>query len=340
MLVFYQGDLNMILNKEQISRLTIGALSVSERDGWFSFRRFTEKQMEHYRVKRNGELYKKALASAGVRLDMMTDAERLSFDFRVEKTCGRPFYSLDLYVDGIFFETLCVRHIFQKNSGSLSFALPAGKHRITLYLPNLMITSLTNIELTNATFAEPFETKKKILFFGDSITQGYNAYRASLSYTNRFSRDLDADLCNQAIGSEIFDANVIDPDLPFSPDLIVTAYGTNDWAVQKTEAEFLGAAEAFFARLRDVYPDRLRVYISPIWRGHTQGIALPAGTFDAACENLKKLAEKYDFFVVDGSKMVLHNEEFYEDKDVILHPNDLGFAIYAENLLAALKPIL
>ena len=88
--------------------------------------------------------------------------------------------------------------------------------------------------------------------------------------------------------------------------------------------------------MRDVYPDCLRVYISPIWRGHTQGIALPAGTFDAACENLKKLAEKYDFFVVDGSKMVLHNEEFYEDKDVILHPNDLGFTIYAVNLLAAL----
>ena len=330
----------MILDKEQLSSLTVGALAVSSSDGWFSFKRFTEKQLAYYKIKRDGELYKKALASAGVRLDFITDADRFSFDFGVKKTCGRPFYSLDLYIDGMFCETVYVRHIVQKNSGKVSFAIPEGNHRVTLYLPNLMITELSDVVLENATFAKPVETEKKILFFGDSITQGYNAHRTSLSYTNRVARALEADICNQAIGSEIFDPDVIDAQLPFVPDLIVVAYGTNDWAVQKSKREFLAAAEAFFARLKEIYPDCPCAYISPIWRGDAAGIMLPTGTFEEACEELKVLAERYDFFVVNGSYMLLHDEEFYEDKDVILHPNDAGFGIYAENLLCALKPIL
>ncbi len=329
----------MILTTEQISRLTVGALSVTEQNGCFSFQRFTKKQRLYY-LDKNAKLHKKTGASAGMRLDFLTDADHFSCDFQIYDTCGRPFYSLDFYIDGVFCESFFVRYYSLKTKGALSFDIPEGTHRVTLYLPNLMRTELANVTLENATFAEPIETKMKILFFGDSITQGYNAYRSSLSYTNRLTRDLEADICNQAVGSEIFDANILDPDLPFSPDLIVTAYGTNDWVVQKTEADFLGAAEAFFARVQEIYPDKKRVYISPLWRGYTEGVELVTGTFEGASKKLRELAAQYGFFVVDGSRMVLHEEDFYEDKDLILHPNDLGFAIYAENLLAALQPIL
>jgi hypothetical protein len=40
---------------------------------------------------------------------------------------------------------------------------------------------------------------------------------------------------------------------------------------------------------------------------------------------------------VDGFTLTPHIEDFFADKD--LHPNDLGFAFYAENLLSALKKI-
>ena len=44
------------------------------------------------------------------------------------------------------------------------------------------------------------------------------------------------------------------------------------------------------------------------------------------------LAEKHGFVTVDGAQLILHDPAFYQDAE-ILHPNDLGFDLYAQNLL-------
>ena len=332
--------MNIKIREKQLCEMLKGFVSFSYEDGWFRFSRFTNQQSIYYFEKTPDTFYPKTRATAGMKLDCITDAEEISFDFRVFAASSRTFYSVDLYIDGIFCDQMYVMNFLRKKSGHVSFALPEGTHRLTVYFPNLMRMDLANICLTGANFAEPVSSKMKILFLGDSITQGYDAYHSSLSYVNRLSGVLDAEILNQAVGGEIFDAKILDEDLPFDPDLVIVAYGTNDWAVQPDRETFLMAAEAFFGRIKAIYPDKKLVYIAPIWRGDSKKPfgtqeETPVGEFESSVAALKELAEENGLFVVDGFRLTPHISDFFADE--ILHPNDLGFGFYAENLLRVLR---
>ena len=329
----------MQVNTELLKKLLKGAISVQNEDEWLCLYRFTEKQSNYYFEKTPDTLYLKTRTSAGMKLDLVTDADKISFDFRVRSTCGRTFYSFDLYVDSVFCDELYVMNLISKSGGTVSFPLPEGSHRITIYFPNLVRTDVKNVLLEGESFAKPVSSKMKILCLGDSITQGYDAYHSSLSYTNRLSEVLDAEILNQSIGGEIFDEKILDEDLPFDPDLITVAYGTNDWAILESKEQFLTGAENFFKKIKNIYPDKKIVYISPIWRGDyqrpfgTQDTAV--GGFEESVKDLQLLAKENGLIVVDGVPLTPHHSDFFADQ--ILHPNDLGFGFYAENILKALK---
>ena len=329
----------MQVNTELLKKLLKGAVSVQNEDEWLCLYRFTEKQSNYYFEKTPDTLYPKTFATAGMKLDLVTDANEISFDFRVFAASSRTFYSVDLYIDGVFSDEMYVMNILRKKSGSVSFVLPKGTHRLTVYFPNLMRMDIANVRLTGASFAESVPSKMKILCLGDSITQGYDAYHSSLSYVNRISEALDAEILNQAIGAEVFDEKILDEELPFDPDLITIAYGTNDWAVLESKEQFFTGAENFFKKIKNIYPDKKIVYISPIWRGDyqrpfgTQDTAV--GGFEESVKALQILAKENGLIIVDGVPLTPHHSDFFADQ--FLHPNDLGFGFYAENLLKALK---
>ena len=329
----------MQLNTETLKQLFKGALSIQNEDEWLRLYRFTKNQRNYYFEKTPDTLYPKTFATAGMKLDLVTDANEISFDFRVFAASSRTFYSVDLYIDGVFCDEMYVMNILRKKSGSVSFVLPKGTHRLTVYFPNLMRMDIANVRLAGASFAEPVPSKMKILCLGDSITQGYDSYHSSLSYVNRISEALDAEILDQAIGAEVFDEKILDEELPFDPDLITIAYGTNDWAILESKEQFLTGAENFFRKIKNIYPDKKIVYISPIWRGDyqrpfgTQDTAV--GGFEESVKTLQMLAKENGLFVVDGIPLTPHHSDFFADQ--FLHPNDLGFGFYAENLLRELK---
>ena len=329
----------MQINTELFKKLLKGAVSVQSEDEWLCLFRFTEKQSKYYFEKTPDTLYPKTRTSAGMKLDLVTDADKISFDFRVHSTCGRTFYSFDLYIDGIFCDELYVMNLMTKASGNISFTLPKGSQRVTVYFPNLMRTDVKNVILEGESFAKPVSSKMKILCLGDSITQGYDAYHSSLSYVNRLSHVLDAEILNQAIGAEIFDEKILDEELPFDPDLITIAYGTNDWAILESKNQFLDGAESFFKKIKAIYPDKKIIYISPIWRGDYKkpfgAQETAVGGFEESVQELRALAKETGLSVIDGSPLTPHHSDFFADQ--FLHPNDLGFGFYAENLLKALK---
>lgn len=329
----------MKLREKQLCEMMKGFLSFSQEDGWFRFSRFTNQQSVYYFEKTPDTLYPKTFATAGMKLECMTDADEISFDFRIFAASSRTFYSVDLYIDGIFCDEMYVMNYLRKKEGSVSFSLPEGIHRLSIYFPNLMRMDIANVCLEGATFVEPVSSKMKILCLGDSITQGYDAYHSSLSYVNRLSEALDAEILDQAVGGEIFDMKILDAELPFDPDLVLVAYGTNDWAIQPNHETFITAAETFFKTIKGIYPDKKLVYISPIWRGDYQrpfgNQDTHVGAFDESVKALQSLAKENGLFVVDGIPLTPHISDFFADQ--ILHPNDLGFGFYAENLLKALK---
>lgn len=96
---------------------------------------------------------------------------------------------------------------------------------------------IKNFKLNSGTYIEPYRYKMKILSYGDSITQGYDALFPSYSYINRFSMYLDAFIYNKAIGGDIFRPALIERK-NFKPDIVTIAYGTNDWS-KCTKADFM-----------------------------------------------------------------------------------------------------
>ena len=324
----------MILEEKDLSSIISVAVRTWEENGEIHFSRFTEQQTELYAQKNGGELLKKTFATASMTLDFITDADKLSFDWFMREASSRRFYHFDFFVDGVMTDhfdaekkTACAR-------GHAEFSIPEGKHHITLYLPNLMMTTLYNVELHGATMLEPVKKARKFYFVGDSITQGYDAIYPSMSYVNRVARVMNAEVLNQAIGSEIFDEHILDADLPYAPELVVIAYGTNDFIKCESHEQFIGNAEAFFLRAREVFPEAQIAYISPIWRGETEKDNSPVGEFFTLAKELGALAEACGLFHIDGQKLVPHLSSFYSD--LTLHPNDMGFSFYAENFVRAI----
>ena len=324
----------MILTEKELTAITCGAVRTWTANEEFHACRFTEKQTEFYARKNGGELLKKAHATSSIKLDFITDASAFSFDWFMREASSRRFYHFDFYVDDVMTDHFDAEKTTACGRGHASFSIPEGAHHITLYLPNLMMTTLYNAELTNATFIEPMKKSRKFYFLGDSITQGYDAIYPSMSYVNRIANVMDAEVLNQAIGSEIFDENILDPALPYQPELVVIAYGTNDWARCKTHEEFLDGADRFFRRVIELFPESQIVYISPIFRGETEKDNSPVGEFFSCAKELGALAEALGIFHVDGQKLVPHLPAFYSD--LTLHPNDMGFSFYAENFVKAI----
>jgi lysophospholipase L1-like esterase len=258
------------------------------------------------------------------------------------QSSSRPFCFIDAYADGVM-----ILHAGEKISEAekefhIAFALPGGKRRVTLYFPNLVSIAFGDVTLECATFFEPYYPRRRFLMLGDSITQGYDAIYPSLSYANRIGAHFDAEILNQSIGGECFNAGLIDPKLPFRPDLITVAYGTNDWTNLSSRDVLAHGADAFFSRLTDVYPDTKIAYISPLWRARLEGEPYrdrPTPTFCEGVALLESVAAKYgSIHIIHGGALTPHVCDFYSDG--YLHPNDLGFSVYAENLERELEKLI
>ncbi len=325
----------MKLTYDQIKEITLGALYVTQNeDGKISFSRFTDKQLEHYRIHDAGH-YMRSASATGMKFSFHTDAREIRIDCEMIRATAESRFDLDILCDGAMYhhtEMTAESDIFE---GVISTALPEGAHHVTVFLPSFSAFNLKSLELEGASFMTAHKPSgKKILFLGDSITHGSSSRYPSLCYTARLAAMTDAITLNQGIGGDIFRPGIIDPELPFDPDVVTIAFGTNDWSgARENPALRLSRASAYFDNVKNAFPKAKIVYISPIWRRLTDA---EYATFLPARLEFEALAKEKGLALVDGFTLVPHLCEFYSDG---LHPNPLGFSLYAENLAVALKKL-
>lgn len=335
-----KGDKTMLLTKEDLKKITFGVTDITEEEGTFSFLRFGDTGLSHY-THTAVKFKEKAYATASVKLDFYTDSSFLAFDFTAAPGSSRSYYFFDLYVNDALSE-----HFGEGNAwlrkGSVRIDLSKyetadGVRRVTLYLPNLANAKLSNIALSDGASITPYIHSRRMLAYGDSITQGYDAEYPSLSYVNRLARTLDACVINLAIGGEKFEPAIIE-EHGFLPDLITVAYGTNDWSSGDL-TRFEQKCTEFFESLARVYPSVPRFAITPIWRGDADKIAIKVKKpLSYARDFVASTARASGCFVIEGEDLVPHFSGFYYDGRV--HPNDLGYADYASGLLREIEPKL
>lgn len=324
----------MQLTKQDIARITKGALRVEENaEGEIALLRFTEEQFALYESV-NKDFYRKAYGTAGVRLEMDTDAESIKLSYTTKYASSRRFYYVDVFVDGVM-----VQHIGHDNveevKSTFTVELPEGTHRVCIYLPNLTELRIRALVLSDGATFTPVQRPLKLLCYGDSITQGYDAEFASQSYVNLLADKLGAEVVNQGIGGEIFRPELVTP-LGYDPDIITVAYGTNDWSGQTAERTE-EAANGFFKKLRALYPNAKLFAITPIWRADDHRIT-KGGTFEEGRARVRNAALANGITVIEGDGMIPHLREVCSDR--YLHPNDYGFKFYANALYSALVPYL
>lgn len=326
----------MKFTNDQLKMFVTGATSIKEEDGYLSFHRFSDKQTAYYHDT-NLDFYGKSFATSGVRISMTTDADEITFAFRTKKASSRHFYFVDMCVDGVLVAHEGKTDIVD-DAGTMTFTIPAGTHLVELYMPNLYSLQIKDMELIGATKAETVRKKYRMLAFGDSITQGYDALFSSLSYANITADLLNATLVDQAIGGEVFNPGIIDGEIDFDPDFITVAYGTNDFSKSTREVMERDSAE-FYRRLREAFPNAKIFAMMPIWRKDTKDKVRVLGTFEDAKAIVRAAAEAQpNTVVIDCDGFVPHHSDFFSD--LRLHPNDIGFKFYGEALARAIKPHL
>jgi lysophospholipase L1-like esterase len=271
--------------------------------------------------------------SAGVVCRFTTNSKTLAFTYTVE-TVGNE-QSFDIWVNGIFLSyNRC-----DALTGRISLALPDERSNVEIYFPSHREGRIFDVTLDDgAEFSLPVSPKYRILFKGDSITNGSTTRFTSMGYTHQVARALKAHIINQGIGGEEFNPRAVDQDLKTDLDLVVLAFGTNDWAHAPSHVQMVANVNGFLAGLRDFYPEKKIVMILPIWRADYTLTTKKVGSFEDARTLLREAAARVNATVIDGMLLVPHVAEVFADAR--LHPSALGFQFYAENLAPHFKKIL
>jgi len=334
----------MKLNSEQIREICQGAVRVNESDTGIQLFRFTAEQ-EAYYLKTNVNFHKKALAAAGMKLCFETDSRSLFLKVYVTPGSTRTYFSFDVTVDGSIIGHLDnfieeeVPEIYTTMQGELgefskNFDLGEGTKKVCVYLPWSVAVEIREISVDDNAFIKPLKPAKKLLVFGDSITQGYDALRPMNRYAAKLADALGAGEINKGIGAEKFCPQLAKLRDDFEPEYILVAYGTNDWT-HLEEADFMVRCSAFYETLSNNYPNSVIWALTPIWRGDCDGERV-FGAFDKVAEDMQKITEPFKNIVcINGFDLVPHDDRFFADGR--LHPNDKGFACYFEGLWESLK---
>lgn len=248
---------------ETLQRLAFGVSYTKIADGLLYFSRFSENERNN--VQPNEYYETKILSTAGVRLEFITDSRTLELETAAQTKSrqNRMFYAFDIVCDGKLIGQIknfteppvypYGDYPFDDQKGV--FTLPAGNKRICIYFPFTVTGKIRSLSLDDGAAHRPVAKKTKLLQYGDSITQGYDAIFPSRTYASLTTDRLDADTVNKGIAGSLFWPELVQDKPDFRPNLITVAYGTNDWNAAGNFDDFKRRCNAFFARLAAHYPE-------------------------------------------------------------------------------------
>ena len=310
------------MTNQELRSVYFGAYSFREtEDGFLQAFQYTQAQMDYFRAV-SDFWYDRCMASTAKTLEMTTDAGTVSFEYRIIWEGSQD--SFELAVDGLISDIRYVKDL--PKEGKLVWTLPEGEKQVILYLPADATVLIRNCRIDGA--YTPARKREKVLWLGDSITQGFGPLRSGQTYVSVANRILNYDILNQGIGGYVYDRNSLMKMEGYTPDKIIVALGTNQFG-----CDTMTDIEEYYRTLIGLYGDRIPILcVSPLWRGDYPD-SIPV--LIRFCEKVKAIAGRYaNVTVVDGFRLVPHLPEYFLDN---LHPNALGAETYGRNLAEAIR---
>ena len=314
----------MKLSNKRLQTLIHGSYRfLSHKGGYMSFCHYDEEQTKYLEFEKF--FYDRAFFTSSITIELVTDATEIAFDYKV--LMAASFDTVDLFIEGVAHEMKAVKDLGKK--GTLTFTLPEGKKKVVIYLPVDTDLGIKNFRV-NGNWRSVKPRKTKVLWVGDSITQGYGGLISSHTYVNVANRALGYEILNQGIGGYYYDAKVLKPLDDFQPDKIILAMGSNQFRWQNKK-EFI---DEYYKKLNEIYPNVPLLAVTPIWRELNDE---DRKIFDECTQIIRSQAEKYpNLTIVDGLTLVPGCAQYFMDG---LHPNALGMTIYGQNLANIIKQI-
>ena len=312
------------MTNQELQRIYFGAYSFREtEDGWLQAFQYSDAQMEYFRTAFDF-WYDRCMATSAKTLEMTTNAQTVSFEYKFIWVGSQD--SFELAVNGLISEIRYVRDL--PKEGKLTWTLPEGEKDIIIYLPADATVLIRNCSVDGA--FSPARKNEKVLWLGDSITQGYGPLRSAQTYVSVANRLLNDDIINQGIGGYVYDKKSLMKMNGYTPDKIIVALGTNQFG-----CETMKDVEEYYETLIGLYGEKIPVLcVTPLWRGDVPD-GLPVLT--RFCRNVKEIAGRYpNVKIVDGFSLVPHLPEYFLDN---LHPNALGAETYGRNLVEEIRRI-
>lgn len=337
----------MKLSLEQIKRITQGAEAIRKENNAIHFFRFNDEELDLYRAR--PAFYPMAVSTVGIQLIFRTDADALTL--RVTAPEGHlyhRYFSYDILVNEVLIGQLKnfpdnienghydeIPRTEKPTEGH--FSLGHGIKTVRIVFPWSMNLGLELLELENATFAEPAKKNKKLLIYGDSITQGACSLYPSRTYAALLGQWLDAETVSKAVGSECYYPELAQIKQNISPDYITVSYGCNDWYHLSRE-EFTDRCRRFWAAICENYPSAKKFALTPIWylAPHDDR---PFGAFEEVAGVIRSITAEFpDITVIDCTDFVSRNSADFGD--LYVHPNHNGFQKFFQNLKGILMPYI
>jgi lysophospholipase L1-like esterase len=207
---------------------------------------------------------------------------------------------------------------------------------------------------------------KKIIFLGDSITEGVGASATHKRYTDLVAQKTGAIVYNHGVsGTRIakqkntsFDLDC-DKDFCFrapamekDADVIVVFGGTNDYGhgdaelgsfCDRTNDTFYGALHTLYTYLCETYPKAQKVIMTPLHRSNEDKPSSQNEPLKTYVEIIREVAEYYSLPVLDMYENsgiqpnIPANSQAYTVDG--LHPNDAGYELISELVIKFLKSL-
>lgn len=312
----------MKLSNEELKQYYFGAYEFEEtKDGYLQAFQYNKEQIAYFK-EASDFWYERCTASTGKSLEFITTATELSFDYKM--IWAGSMDTFELWIDNLPVQIEYVEKLAKE--GTLIFRMKEGEKHVILYLPADETILVKNFEI-NAEVSVPAKNGK-LLWLGDSITQGFGPLRSGHMYVNVANRLLNYEVLNQGIGGYVYDKKSLMKMDGYQPDKIVVSLGTNQYGTEN-----MTDIEEYYERLMEIYGNEIPVLcISPLWRGDSpEGIP----TLVSFCGKVKEIAGRYpNVTIIDGFTLVPHLSEYFLDD---LHPNVIGAEMYGRNLVLAMQ---
>jgi len=305
-----------VFSNEEIIDLATGYVRAYEKNGFPVFERVTPRQVEVLNGY-NG-LWQR---TSGVSLNFHTNSKFVAMELFNDYESGDT--SFDFYVDGVMAKSVNAVTLDEVTFFKLN--LDGEMHNVQIYYSNQSRGFLRNLAIEKDAVFEKHQYKKKILFLGDSITEGAGATTSSMCYANIVAREMDYEVLNQAISGYGHDADYIEmPEV--APDVILLAMGIND----QGNANFEEKVREYHEKLDKLFGDKEIYIITPRWTSvHTDEQVLTAKA------KIIKSASRFDYMqIIEGDKTLPHDVKYFADG---VHPNNLGYHIEAVRVISTMK---